>query len=708
MTAQKPGSASPSSKPEEVEAILSRAPAGPAQQEQQERNSGSGLAAAAALSAVGMGLASQSATYAGEVALQADPALEDTTAHAGGSAGLHVTEAPVADVQASDEAAAQAALAEAEFFAQGELTAVEDTAAAVEVVAELPSFAPPLGDDGIEGAGETPIYTAVNTTLPAATISGAVASSAGQSSSPVTQVVAPVLGQGGLVNTVVDVVNDGVLQPILGEGGLVDSLLDPVLGEDGLIPGVIDTVVDDVLNPILGEDGLLGEVLAPVLGEDGIVAGVLEPILGEDGLLGGLVGGVLDPLLGEDGLAGQVLDPLLGQDGVLGTVLEPVLGEDGIVTGVVEVITDGVLDPLLGQDGVLGTVLDPVLGEGGVLDTVVAPILGDDGPLNYVLDPLVGEDGIITAAVEPVLGGDGILGDLLAPVVGEEGLLGDVLAPVIGNDGILDSVLTPVYDALGPVGDLLGSLTSGLLGGTDWSDGAESASTTAAAALVDTASDGITTDILPELADLPQEIVSVASDLVESVLPLDGDDILGDDGFLDSLLEPTLISEPLDSAEGLADALGSVIDPIFEDLLSDDGLMALDLGAVTLTDGDPLGDLLGIDLTGTLVDGDGADTGSALGLLGTDPEIDHLLNEILDSGERVIGGLTDPLTELLDFADAGTTDPSDAGLFNLDQAVEGALSTLLGDGASGEADLLASVNDDGGLLGNLLHVDDDH
>lgn len=610
-------------------------PQTPAPTAPQNRATGDGFPAAVALSAVGMGLAMQSATHAGETALQAplpdsrEPAVAEPAAALPEAApeGIALAEVPAAEVAPAEDAPVTiAAVMPAE------------TAGAPEAVL---AFAPPLGRDDLTGAGDVPIRIATNTTLPltAAPVTGPAAPvlpadpSHGGLLAPlpgggvVAPILEPVLGDGGIV--------DSLLDPLLGDGGLVDNLLDPILGDGGLVDSLLDPilgdggVVDNLLDPLLGEDGLIGGLLETVTG------GLLDPVLGQDGLLGGITGAVTDPLLGEDGLVGGLLDPVTGTDGIVSGVLDPLLGQGGVVTDLVETLTDGALAPVLGEDGVLGSVLDPLLGEGGALSGALDPLLGEDGVVETVLDPLLGEGSAV--------------GNLVAPILGEDGALGGVLAPVVGEGGLVDTLLGPVLDNLGPVGGLVNGLLGGIFGASD------------AAAVAEPAA--------------------------------------ADDGFVESLLGAATIASGAESYGDLADVLSVGTDPVLDGLLSDDPLSDLDIFGVLPTDDGLLADMAGLGLTGAL-GGDALLDPAAPGLEALpDPDVDSLLNEILDSGERAVAGVSDPLSALLDL----TPDVADTGAMfgdGLESAVDGALNTLLSDLPS-EVDLLAGTLGEGGLLGGL-------
>ena len=100
--------------------------------------------------------------------------------------------------------------------------------------------------------------------------------------------------------------------------------------------------------------------------------------------------------------------------------------------------------------------------------------------------------------------------------------------------------------------------------------------------------------------------------------------------------------------------------------------------------------MLGINLSGSL---------AAPGLLAQpvaaepaqDAELDDLLNEILESGERALEGVTDPLTaSLADVAGDGTETSGD--IFDLAPAVDGALRTLFG-AADAEVEAFSALTD---------------
>ncbi|SFY28641.1 hypothetical protein SAMN04244548_03379, partial [Paracoccus pantotrophus] len=303
------------------------------------------------LSAIGMGLATQTATHAGQSDLLSQaaeepgkvPDLAGDRAVAGAETFASMAPAGAFAVAQSAVPAGASQVPQADAAASGGGTPAADSVAA---------FAPPLGRIGDQEAGELSIRAAVNTTLPAAEPPAAA---------PVTDRLAAapsrVVAGDGPTAAAADagpVAQDGTAAEdapseadgsLLGEDGLVDSLVSPILGADGLLGTVTDSLVD----PILGPDGLVSDLLNPILGKDGLLdsvvgvvqEGLLEPILGKDGLLGNLV----TPILGEGGLVDSLVSPILGPEGLLGTV------------------TDSLLDPILGPDGLVGDVLAPILGE---------------------------------------------------------------------------------------------------------------------------------------------------------------------------------------------------------------------------------------------------------------------------------------------------------------------------------------------------------
>ncbi|MBT55464.1 MAG: hypothetical protein CMF72_18955, partial [Mameliella sp.] len=262
----------------------------------------SGQSGIAAISgAVGMGLATQSATAEGQIALQGTPVADEVphkkVAPQSGSKGpdavgvkgdavgvgghdpseslagpdvarpeLEAAEVtsddtieidvgagpfPFADVRDEDDPTpvdiARAAVADA-------IGAVPTSKAPLEVAADVP---PVTGTADLDLLEEVEI---ASVQLP--------------KSEPKTS-IEPIADKAGIV-----VGDDGVLDTVTGDGGIVDA----VVGEDGLLDGV------------LGDDGLVDSVLDTVTGDGGIV----DAVVGEDGLLDGVVG--------EDGLVDSVLD----------------------------------------------------------------------------------------------------------------------------------------------------------------------------------------------------------------------------------------------------------------------------------------------------------------------------------------------------------------------------------------------------------------
>ncbi|MFN3526489.1 MAG: hypothetical protein ACK4YU_10400 [Paracoccus sp. (in: a-proteobacteria)] len=174
-----------------------------------------------------------------------------------------------------------------------------------------------------------------------------------------------------------------------------------------------------------------------------------------------------------------------------------------------------------------------------------------------------------------------------------------------------------------------------------------------------------------------------------------GDLPTDDDGFLDSLLgaDPAWDTPPAEDPHDAEPALNDM----WEDLLSDDYVLDMDM-SYDLAITDTLDELLaGLDLSGAL----NRETGLGPMPFHTeaegDPEIDDLLNEIIDSSERAISGVSDPMLALLDLVD--TAAPV-SDLFGAELVVEGALATLFGeDIAGGEA--VGAGPTLGGLLGGL-------
>lgn len=541
---------------------------------------------------------------------------------------------------------------------------------------------------------------------------------------------APLLGEDGLVGGLIGGLTGGVLNPLLGEGGMIGSITTPLLGEGGLLPGLLspltgagglvatvtETVGEGLISPLLGEGGLSDTLLSPLLGEDGLVTGLLSPVLGEGGLLAGLLSplggensvtaglaealaeGILAPALGEDGALGQVIAPLLGAEGILTETLGSLVGEGGLTSqilnpllaegGVAETIADTLVAPLLGSDGLLGTALSPLTGQDGVLADVLAPLVGpeghltsvtgtvsagviqpllgpdgvagtllgplvgEEGALSYVLEPLAGEGGLLDQIFDPLTGENGLLPTLLDPILGENGLLSGLLNPLVGTGGILDVTLTPVLDSLGPVGHVVDSLLGGLFGG--WRN-------RGSAPQDQTPAQDVTPIYSEESAEADDFLSTLIGDAARDVVPADHD--------------------------ALADLLGAPDAAFFAELFGEGDSAATSIG----TDGeDLLSELLGLNLTGALATPGLLDT-AMVPEAAPDPELDDLLNEILESGERAIAGVTDPLSAILEDV-SGTTTDAVADLFNLAPEVDGALRTLFGT-ADAEVELFAAHSD---------------
>ncbi|MBO9487622.1 hypothetical protein J7376_13910 [Paracoccus sp. R12_1] len=503
-------------------------------------------------------------------------------------------------------------------------------------------------------------------------------------------------GTTGVVEAVLDPVLGSVgdlTDGLLGQDGLVGGVLDPVLGEDGVVEAVLDPVlgpVGDLTDDLLGQDGLVGGVLDPVLGEDGVVEAVLDPVLGSvgdltDGLLGqdGLVGGVLDPVLGEDSVVEAVLDPvlgpvgdltddLLGQGGLLGGMLDPALGDDGLV--------DSVLDPVLGEDGVVEAVLDPVLGPvGGVTDG----LLGQGGLLGGIFNPAPAQDGPTNQAPSPILGENRPSNDVTGPLVEDASIARTapagqaLLEPALGDNGILPGLIGSAGETVEAATDSLSGerglpdeQTGGQPGEGRSSDEMPRSGVSDAAKGDDGDQEGLTG---AADADPVDQISATTSDDPTEALPSD------DDGFLSGLLADRPFAAT--GQGGSSTDLDQSFSRIFEDLLSDDAPGGSGTDRLAAVE-DPVEDLLdGLGLTGALT-GVVAEDASA-GAADFDAEIDDLLNEIIDSGDRANAGITVSFDELLDLVDEN---PVGGDLFAEETDVDRALATMFGgDAADAEA-----------------------
>ena len=546
-----------------------------------------------------------------------------------------------------------------------------------------PAFAPPLSGREHQGAGDQQITTARNTVPDQNDASSPFRSAAAdEAASPefvqtiegISEIdrtppsqpediktrnenighVAPENGDGSDVETatdgttgVVEAVLDPVLGPVgdltddlLGQDGLVGGVLDPVLGDGGLVDSVLDPVlgsVGDLTDGLLGQDGLVGGVLDPVLGEDGVVEAVLDPVLGP-------VGDLTDDLLGQDGLVGGVLDPVLGEDGVVEAVLDPVLGSVG-----------GVTDGLLGQGGLLGGIFNPAPAQDGPTNQASSPLLGENRPSNDVTGPLV-EDASITrtapagqALLEPALGDNGILPGL----IGSAGETVEVATDSLSGERGLPDEQTGGQPGEGRSSDEMPR--SGVSDAAKGDDGDQEGLTGAAD------------------ADPVDQISATTSDDPTEASPSD------DDGFLSGLLADRPFAAT--GQGGSSTDLDQSFSRIFEDLLSDDAPGGSGTDRLAAAE-DPVEDLLdGLGLTGALT-GVVAEDASA-GAADFDAEIDDLLNEIIDSGDRANAGITVSFDELLDLVDEN---PVGGDLFAEETDVDRALATMFGgDAADAEA-----------------------
>ncbi|MCT4334762.1 hypothetical protein MU516_18115, partial [Paracoccus sp. YLB-12] len=355
---------------------------------------------------------------------------------------------------------------------------------------------------------------------------------------------------------------------------------------------------------------------------------------------------VLDPALGDDGLVDSVLDPVLGEDGVVEAVLDPVLGSVG-----------GVTDGLLGRGGLVGGMFNPVLGQDGSTNQASSSILGERRLSNDVAAPVVeDEDASITRT---------------APV-GQP-----LLEPTLGDDGILPGLIDFAGEAVKTATDSLSGerglpdeQTDSLPVEGRSSDEMPRRSVSDSAKGDDGDQEGLTG---AAVADPVDQISATTSDDPTEALPSD------DDGFLSGLLadQPSATSNQGGSSSDLDQSSSR----IFEDLLSDDvpGESGTDrLASVE----DPVDDLLdGLGLTGALtgVIAEDASTRAA----DVDAEIDDLLNEIIDSGDRANAGITVSFDELLDLVDET---PVGGDLFAEEPDVDRALATMFGsDAADAEA-----------------------
>lgn len=229
---------------------------------------------------------------------------------------------------------------------------------------------------------------------------------------PVESIVRSVIGDGSIV--------DGLLGGVLGEGGLLDS----VLGEDGVVGVVFGE--DGIVSGLLGNGGVINSVL----GDGDLVDGLVGGVLGDDGLVGGLLGedGVVDNLLGDDGLVGG----LLGADGLVGGLL----GDDGVVDMVQG--DDGLVGGALGEEGLVGGLhgdgglLDGLLGGGGSEAAEIVPVDLVDTTITEVSGVLEAGAETITQVAGGVLGDDGLAGGAL----GDDGLVDGLLGGLLGGGAV--------------------------------------------------------------------------------------------------------------------------------------------------------------------------------------------------------------------------------------------------------------------------------
>ena len=507
-----------------------------------------------------------------------------------------------------------------------------------------PAFAPPLSGREHQGAGDQQITTARNTVPDQNDASSPFRSAAAdEAASP--EFVQTIEGISEIDRTPPSQPEDiktrneniGHVAPENGDGSDVETATD---GTTGVVEAVLDPVlgpVGDLTDDLLGQDGLVGGVLDPVLGEDGLVDGVLDPVLGS-------VGDLTDDLLGQDELVGGVLDPVLGEDGVVEAVLDPVLGSVG-----------GVTDGLLGQGGLLGGIFNPAPAQDGPTNQASSPLLGENRPSNDVTGPLV-EDASITrtapagqALLEPALGDNGILPGL----IGSAGETVEVATDSLSGERGLPDEQTGGQPGEGRSSDEMPR--SGVSDAAKGDDGDQEGLTGAAD------------------ADPVDQISATTSDDPTEASPSD------DDGFLSGLLADRPFAAT--GQGGSSTDLDQSFSRIFEDLLSDDAPGGSGTDRLAAAE-DPVEDLLdGLGLTGALT-GVVAEDASA-GAADFDAEIDDLLNEIIDSGDRANAGITVSFDELLDLVDEN---PVGGDLFAEETDVDRALATMFGgDAADAEA-----------------------
>ena len=507
-----------------------------------------------------------------------------------------------------------------------------------------PAFAPPLSGREHQGAGDQQITTARNTVPDQNDASSPFRSAAAdEAASP--EFVQTIEGISEIDRTPPSQPEDiktrneniGHVAPENGDGSDVETATD---GTTGVVEAVLDPVlgpVGDLTDDLLGQDGLVGGVLDPVLGDGGLVDSVLDPVLGS-------VGDLTDGLLGQDGLVGGVLDPVLGEDGVVEAVLDPVLGSVG-----------GVTDGLLGQGGLLGGIFNPAPAKDGPTNQASSPLLGENRPSNDVTGPLV-EDASITrtapagqALLEPALGDNGILPGL----IGSAGETVEVATDSLSGERGLPDEQTGGQPGEGRSSDEMPR--SGVSDAAKGDDGDQEGLTGAAD------------------ADPVDQISATTSDDPTEASPSD------DDGFLSGLLADRPFAAT--GQGGSSTDLDQSFSRIFEDLLSDDAPGGSGTDRLAAAE-DPVEDLLdGLGLTGALT-GVVAEDASA-GAADFDAEIDDLLNEIIDSGDRANAGITVSFDELLDLVDEN---PVGGDLFAEETDVDRALATMFGgDAADAEA-----------------------
>jgi len=157
-----------------------------------------------------------------------------------------------------------------------------------------------------------------------------------------------------------------------------DGLLDLIADSDDSSGGVVNGVIDAVEDHIGDSDDSSGGVVNSFIGA---VEDTIEDI---DDSLGGVVGSVVEPFVNQSSIG----DNINGDDGVLDHIEDSDDSSGGVVNSVIDAVEDTIEDIDDSLGGVVGSVVEPFVNQSSIGDN----INGDDGVLGDIILNLSGID----------------------------------------------------------------------------------------------------------------------------------------------------------------------------------------------------------------------------------------------------------------------------------------------------------------------------